>query len=76
MRIHENVPESYCTEPRRLKQILFNLVGNALKFTFEGSVKIIVKLIINFHGKKYLEIKVVDTGTGIKEENIGLLAIK
>ena len=35
-----SLDDKFCTEPQRLKQVLFNLVGNAIKFTFEGYVKI------------------------------------
>jgi len=38
--IDENVPYFFGTEPRRLKQILINLISNACKFTFEGFIKI------------------------------------
>ena len=37
--IDPETPETIWTDPRRLKQILLNLAGNALKFTFKGHVK-------------------------------------
>ena len=38
--LDENIPEFFSTEPRRMKQILLNLTGNAMKFTFDGYIKI------------------------------------
>ena len=43
--IDANVPETFNTDPRRLIQILNNLIGNSMKFTFEGYIKIEVKQI-------------------------------
>jgi len=60
------MPKSIMTDPTRLRQILLNLVGNAIKFTEVGSVKIISRFI---DGKeKRLEFDVVDTGMGMTEE--------
>jgi len=59
------------TDPRKLKQILINLVGNALKFTFKGHIKVLVELINR--RKALIRISVQDTGIGIKTENLGKL---
>jgi len=66
--IDENVPKIFCTEPRRLKQILINLIGNAIKFTFKGFIKIKIKKVMD--KRNLLNISVEDTGLGIKKENI------
>jgi PAS domain S-box-containing protein len=68
--IGSSVPQSILFDEIRLRQILFNLIGNAIKFTEQGSVKIKV----NAQGsatdtqKLSLEIQVEDTGIGITPE--------
>lgn len=56
-------------DPFRLKQILINVVGNAVKFTTEGEVALTVASRI-VKRKAYLTIEVTDTGMGIAEEDI------
>ena len=61
--VHPQVPVSLMVDPFRLKQVLFNLVGNAIKFTEKGGVLISVETV----GPE-IEIAVVDTGIGIEND--------
>ncbi|MBI1344653.1 response regulator [bacterium] len=65
MRLIEPAPTRLVSDPTRIRQILINLVGNAIKFTKAGSVHVVVQWIAahSSHGK--LQIQVVDTGIGI-----------
>ncbi|HSS82850.1 MAG TPA: ATP-binding protein, partial [Reyranella sp.] len=58
------VPERVTGDPLRLQQILFNLLGNAIKFTETGSVR----LSLESAGGQALCIKVADTGIGLSRE--------
>jgi CheY-like chemotaxis protein len=60
------IPERIQTDATRLKQILVNLVGNAIKFTGKGSVQLIVRFIDGAAPR--LEVDVVDSGIGIMPE--------
>jgi len=60
------IPETISTDPKRLKQILFNLLGNAIKFTDEGYVQLTVSYNPQTEGL-YFHIR--DTGKGIDEES-------
>ncbi len=66
-----DVPEGVTlfSDKRRVKQVLMNLVSNAVKFTDQGSVKIAAR----FPGDDNLEVRVIDTGVGIKEEDMDKL---
>lgn len=67
--IDDAIPYNLFGDPMRLKQILVNLVGNAIKFTDEGYVEIKAKLIEKHKEKLNIEFVVSDTGIGISEEN-------
>jgi two-component system sensor histidine kinase/response regulator len=63
--IELDVPGSVCGDPMRLRQILINFVGNAIKFTDSGEVIVRVRVV----GKDgLLRFEVIDTGIGISEE--------
>ena len=64
------IPDRIQSDPTRLRQILVNLVGNAIKFTNEGSVKIIVRLLTDFPAKPMIQFEVADTGIGIAPQEI------
>jgi two-component system sensor histidine kinase EvgS len=49
----------------RLRQVLFNLISNAIKFTMKGEVTLTVKLVGSAHGVQTVELSVEDTGIGI-----------
>ncbi|WP_043620080.1 hybrid sensor histidine kinase/response regulator [Nonomuraea candida] len=67
LRLDENVPSQVCGDPARLRQVLTNLVGNALKFTFQGGVDLHVTLDEGEPGQErvVLRFAVADTGIGV-----------
>jgi signal transduction histidine kinase/ActR/RegA family two-component response regulator len=67
------LPSSIRTDPLRLRQILVNLVGNAIKFTNEGGVTITVGLDGADTSEPRLRLDVQDTGIGIPAEQAGRL---
>jgi len=69
-----DVPESVAlveTDSAKLKQVIINLVGNALKFTHEGSVT--VRLDMAADGRMPVAISVVDTGIGIPQDRVNAI---
>ena len=63
------VPEQIQTDPSRLRQLLLNLIGNAIKFTKMGGVQVSVEL-LEGSPSHVLQIDVIDTGIGIPQEQI------
>lgn len=71
LHIHHNVPQYVIGDSFRLKQILSNLVGNAIKFTEKGKVEVVVKKLDAIEkGKIKIEFHIIDTGIGIPEEKM------
>jgi signal transduction histidine kinase/ActR/RegA family two-component response regulator len=68
--IDATVPNYVLVDSVRLKQILVNLIGNAMKFTKEGSVALNVSAVsLENENQYHLKFLVKDTGIGIKDEN-------
>jgi PAS domain S-box-containing protein len=65
--IHDGVPTHILADGIRLKQILINLLGNAVKFTESGEVCLNVKSIFR-KNKLFIHFEVTDTGIGINQE--------
>ncbi len=59
------------TDGERLKQILINLIGNALKFTEQGSVT--VRVVTDPADHQPVRLEVIDTGIGIPKDKLGLI---
>ena len=67
-RLDPKAPDSLVGDPNRLRQILLNLVGNAIKFTESGEVVVSVSADFSAHNTTSLHFSVRDTGIGISEE--------
>jgi PAS domain S-box-containing protein len=65
------IPTLLRGDPGRLRQILTNLAGNAIKFTHHGEIAVRVKLAENNKDDVLLRFAVQDTGIGIPKENLG-----
>lgn len=68
--INDDVPDKYIGDPFRLRQIITNLVGNAVKFTNVGKVVVKCSFIRESFGTVILLFSVEDTGIGIAESKI------
>lgn len=63
-----STPMQVVGDPVRFKQLIFNLVGNAIKFTSHGHVAVSFRMVDNFGARKRFRFEVLDTGIGIKDE--------
>lgn len=66
--IPSSVPDKLCGDQLRLKQTLLNLLGNAIKFTDQGWIRVAVAVIERHDNRVNLQIEVADTGIGISTE--------
>ncbi len=71
--VGSGVPSVLCGDASRIRQILINILGNAVKFTKKGFIKLTVDNKLLGEGNTHLVFKVQDTGIGIREEDIGKL---
>lgn len=72
LEINENVPKTFCSDEKRVKQILLNLITNSIKFTRRGYIKI--SAIIS-NGKNLI-VSIEDTGIGIQSKDLCRIFIK
>ena len=71
--VDRDVPKFVRTDPTRLRQVLFNLISNAFKFTQDGEISLRVSS-KSVAGDDYvLQLEVQDTGIGIPEEKVANL---
>ncbi len=71
--IHAGVPDSVVGDRGRLRQIVINLVGNAIKFTADGEVVLRVETAAQTAGRAELHFAVADTGIGVAPEKQRLI---
>ena len=68
LKVLDSLPESVISDATRIRQILINLVGNAIKFTTEGEVAVVVHTTISKADSALIEISVIDTGIGLSRK--------
>jgi PAS domain S-box-containing protein len=72
----ENVPRGVCGDPGRLRQVLTNLVGNAIKFTSEGEVTLQLECLHRDSAGSLVRFTVRDTGIGIPANRMDRLFLQ
>ncbi|HEX2942849.1 MAG TPA: ATP-binding protein [Rhodopila sp.] len=73
LEIADDVPAQVIGDPHRIRQVLFNLIGNAIKFTPVGQVSVKLRAQFIPPGMWQLHFTVSDTGIGIDEQALGRL---
>ena len=68
LHVDKGIQEALLLDEVRLKQVLINLLGNAIKFTERGSVSLKIILIKDFEGKQLVRFEVSDTGIGMSQD--------
>ncbi len=68
--IDSDIPDRIVSDPTRLRQILINFIGNAIKFTHEGEVKLVLKTSMD---RSKIIFRVQDTGIGMDKEQMDRL---
>lgn len=71
--VHPEVPACVLGDPTRLRQVLVNLTGNAIKFTEHGEVALTVERACDRSAHGVLRFSITDTGIGIPEDKIGTI---
>ncbi len=73
--IDPKLPEWFTGDPVRIRQVLSNVISNALKFTKKGSISVTVSLLkfVKKNNKRRLLFEVIDTGIGINSETLSRL---
>ncbi len=64
------IPETIRTDSRRFRQVLLNLLGNAVKFTEKGQVRMVVRVEQDTPSHASVVVEVIDTGLGMTEEQL------
>lgn len=65
--INENIPTLLYIDINKIRQVLFNLLGNAFKFTSEGSISVVINLSSKNQTSCDISIDIIDTGIGIDD---------
>jgi len=69
----EDVPLYFISDPRRLRQIFYNLIGNAIKYTDKGRIIVSIEVLKKMQRKAHLKISVKDTGVGVPEDKLDFI---
>ncbi len=69
LNIKNDVPDNVIGDPLRLQQVITNLVGNAIKFTENGNIDVVVEKRAISNNKVQVEVQIRDTGIGIPERD-------
>lgn len=73
LRKDTKLPDNFFGDPKRLEQILLNIINNAVKFTSSGEVSLVIGLAGKEEGLHHLEFIVRDTGIGMSEDQVAQL---